>query len=404
MSGTAHADSECRSCSLLSIPGSKRCLSCSRNSYADIDSAGEIRCSECPNGTWAPAASVGRDSCRTRRRCTAQDVQVMYRLPRNISGSRPATFCHNNKTTIKAMWRLPKTCQSDMGPKALAGFDGGPFQLHACPPCQPNEWRPTGGACVKRQSAACSPPRYAVPILYIKYWHMWPKNVTSWIWGRSDLQAHPHAWQRAINGGAAVVGSAYLGEEMDAYSDQALLTFDVDLTTSGEVTFALEEEPIGSWGQSGALYVDHQPREAELLDRSGARSRWKLKLSPGWHWVTWVWRYKGPQPEEQAADAWTSVAAGSGLRLLNVTVTNARGDLPVFQQLQPAFKLECLIMFVRGGSFQTTPNACGISILNHLFSQSKRDVRPYDGIIPVGEGEILHFLLSSGTNYMLLNW
>ena len=31
VSGTAHADEECHSCSLLSSPGSQRCLSCSRN-------------------------------------------------------------------------------------------------------------------------------------------------------------------------------------------------------------------------------------------------------------------------------------------------------------------------------------------------------------------------------------
>ena len=110
------------------------------------------------------------------------------------------------------------------------------------------------------------------------------------------------------------------------FSDQALLTLDVDLTTSSELIFGLEEEPLGAWGQGGALYVDHQPREAEMVTESGTTSVWKLKLNPGWHWITWVWRYKGPQPEEQAADTGV-VGQGSGLRLLNISVTHVRGGL-----------------------------------------------------------------------------
>ena len=436
VSGTAHADEECHSCSLLSSPGSQRCLSCSRNQYlgtwliwliyaigaetkrrvpwsklgwyidhiggwwsicfyvhmcaptikismddhttyimfwpwlmcwylfifpispgmimmmipiqvmfafflvpgdgclsdcktryAELDDAGVIRCSKCPAGTWAPAASVGRDSCRTRRQCNAQDVQVLY-LAANAS-MRSSSICRNNHTNIRVRWRKPKTCKSEIGAKELAGIRGGALTPQACPPCQPNQWRPKGGACVNRPAARCSPPLYAVPMSVIKYWHSWPKNVTSWIWGRSVSEDHPHAWQLMADGRAAVVGSAYLGEEVDEFSDQALLTLDVDLTTSSDLIFGLEEEPLGAWGQGGALYVDHQPREAEMVTESGTTSVWKLKLNPGWHWITWVWRYKGPQPEEQAADTGVVVGQGSGLRLLNISVTHVRGGPPV---------------------------------------------------------------------------
>ena len=292
-----------------------------------MDSKGVIRCVKCPANTWAPAASKGQESCRTRRQCTAQDVEVFYH-PGNLSGahSSSGSYCRGNHTTIRARWRRPVTCISAKSPKRLVGITGGPWKPKPCPPCQPNQWRPNGEICVNRPQPRCSPPLYAILISRIKYWHTWPQNFTSWIWGRSS-QDEPHAWKLRPDGNGAVVGSAYLGEEADSYADQALLTFSVDLTTAGELVFALEEEPAGAWGQGGALYVDHQPREADRIGNIPSGHTWKLKLKAGWHSVTWVWRYKGPQPEEQAADADAQGSQGSGVRLLNVSVTNARGGL-----------------------------------------------------------------------------
>lgn len=325
VSGTAHSDSECRSCSLLSSPGSGRCLSCSRDQFSEMDSKGVIHCVKCPANTWAPAASKGQESCRTRRPCTAQDVEVFY-LPGNLSGahSSPGSFCRNNRTIIRARWRRPVTCISAQSPKRLVGITGGPRKPKPCPPCQPKQWRPNGEICVNRPQPRCSPPLYAILISRIKYWHTWPQNFTSWIWGRSS-QDEPHAWKLRPDGNGTVVGSAYLGEEADSYADQALLTYNVDLTTAGELVFALEEKPAGAWGQGGALYVDHQPREADRIGNIPSGHTWKLKLKAGWHSITWVWRYKGPQPEEQAADADARGSQGSGVRLLRVSVTNARG-------------------------------------------------------------------------------
>lgn len=38
---------------------------------------------------------------------------------------------------------------------------------------------------------------------------------------RSPAEDHPHAWQRTADGRSAVVGSSFLGEEVESYTDQA---------------------------------------------------------------------------------------------------------------------------------------------------------------------------------------
>ena len=37
------------------------------------------------------------------------------------------------------------------------------------------------------------------------------------------------------------------------------------LVSSGELTFVLEERPVGAWSSAGALYVDHAPRVPQVV-------------------------------------------------------------------------------------------------------------------------------------------
>ena len=133
------------------------CLSDCKTRYAELDDAGVIRCSKCPAGTWAPAASVGRDSCRTRRQCNAQDVQVLY-LAANAS-MRSSSICRNNHTNIRVRWRKPKTCKSEIGAKELAGIRGGGINAPSMSsmPTQPVEakrWCMCEPSCCKVFSTA----------------------------------------------------------------------------------------------------------------------------------------------------------------------------------------------------------------------------------------------------------
>ena len=77
----------------------------------------------------------------------------------------------------------------------------------------------------------------------------------------------------------------------------------------------------------GSVCFDARPCIAAPLEVSrNGLLHCTLWLDAGWHWITWVWRYSGL--EEQAADGADGQAAGgSGLRLLNVSVTNVQGAL-----------------------------------------------------------------------------
>ncbi|CAJ1358516.1 unnamed protein product [Effrenium voratum] len=313
LSGSGHGDLSCRSCSVLSSPGSTRCQGCGRDSFAEVLPSGRVSCQLCPNGTWAPPSSMGPEACQARRECTAQDAVVVYRAENG------QVACSGNTTSANVVWRQPQTCISQRTAQQVAGLG----KKVTCPPCQPYMWRPSGSRCANRPARPCAAPKYAMPISLVKYWHLWPRNFTSWIWGEVKEEEQPHAWQLAPDGQATVVGSAFLGEEVQARADQALLTYDVTLVSSGELTFVLEERPVGAWSSAGALYVDHAPRVPQVVSRNGLL-HCTLWLDAGWHWITWVWRYSGL--EEQAADGIDGQAAGgSGLRLLNVSVTNVQG-------------------------------------------------------------------------------
>ncbi|CAK9083649.1 Endosome/lysosome-associated apoptosis and autophagy regulator 1 [Durusdinium trenchii] len=323
VSGTGHADSECRSCTLLSSPGSQRCLSCGRNEYAALDQPGRVHCVHCPANTWAPAGSASPESCKPRRRCTPQDVELVYRAPQGKTGA----WCQGNRTSLRGFWRSPKVCAGDSSPLQVA-LQTEVTQAKVqkpCPPCQPFQYRPNGKQCVPRPAVTCREPQTAMPALEIVHWHRWPQNFTSWVWGRSPAEDHPHAWQRTADGRSAVVGSSFLGEEVESYTDQALLMFDVDLVGPGELFFTLEEKPSGAWQRRGGLYVNHEPREAQLVGTVNGRASMKMSLPSGWHWITWVWRYHGPVSEESSSDAWVPPDELMGVKLWNVTVTNVRG-------------------------------------------------------------------------------
>ncbi|CAE6931148.1 ELAPOR2 [Symbiodinium natans] len=329
VSGTAHGDLTCRSCSVLSSPGSGHCQTCGRDQYSEVQ-VDRILCRKCPRGSWAPAGSVGSDSCQVRRTCTVQDAQIVYRAWNSSkAAASDSVFCRGNKTMVHAVWRQPMTCQTTLSANAMVGITTN-NRVRQCPPCQPFRWRPNGGTCVNRPARTCPAPKFALPVLKVNRWEVFPENFTSWIWGRPSVEDQSHSWQLAPDGSAVEVGTAFLGGGgaeaealLSARADQALLTLDVSLANPGRMKFTLEEKPAGAWSAAGALYVDHEPQQPEVVLLDG-RLHFSLRMEPGWHWVTWVWRYTGPKLEEQAAD--TSLQQeGSGLRLLNVSVTNVVG-------------------------------------------------------------------------------
>ncbi|CAE7153333.1 MORN3, partial [Symbiodinium pilosum] len=155
-----------------------------------------IRCRHCPTGSWAPAGSVGADSCQARRTCTGKDVQILYRAWKGSSEPSDSVFCRGNKTTAVAVWRQPMTCTTTRSPSQLAGITAS-NRDRDCPPCQPFQWRPTGGSCVNRPARACPAPKFALPILIVNRWEVFPQNFTSWIWGRPSVEEQSHSWQLA---------------------------------------------------------------------------------------------------------------------------------------------------------------------------------------------------------------
>lgn len=321
ISGTAHSDLECRSCSLLSSPGSQRCLSCGRDQYAEAGAQG-VRCLHCPAGSWAPAASIGSEACRPRRACTEQDVKVEYRAAQGM--------CMENKTRVRARFRQPRVCSSEKTALQLAGLSQ---SLVSCPPCQPNRWRPDGRRCVNRPAPQCQAPLYSTAMLSITQWHNWPRNFSSFIWGRSTTEDPAHSWQRRLDGHSVVVGSEFLGREVDLQSDQALLVARVHLTSPGELIFLLRDSPPGAWQLQGGLYVNHMPRSVTSSPTAdGLYQVFKTDLKAGDQEITWVWRY-GLTDSQPAADA----QQATGAELFNVSVSNARGAPKVCRSCPPQY-------------------------------------------------------------------
>ncbi|CAE7520479.1 MORN3, partial [Symbiodinium sp. CCMP2456] len=256
--------------------------------------------------------------------------RIVYRAWNGTAQPSDSIFCRGNKTMVHALWRQPKTCQTTSTADELAGITVN-NRVRGCPACQPFQWRPRGGSCENRPARACPVPKFALPILKVNRWEVFPANFTSWIWGRPSVEDQSHSWQLAPDGSAVEVGTAFLGGGgaeaealLSARADQAILGLDVSLASPGALKFTLEEKPAGAWSSAGALYVDHEPRQPQEVSVKGGRLQFKLRMEPGWHWVTWVWRYTGPKLEEQAADA-SQQQEGSGLRLLEVSVTNALG-------------------------------------------------------------------------------
>ncbi|CAE7366954.1 MORN3 [Symbiodinium sp. KB8] len=279
--------------------------------------------------------SAGLAQCKMYRALARSESGckwIVYRAWNGTAAPSDSIFCRGNKTMVHALWRQPKTCQTTSTADELAGITAN-NRVRGCPACQPFQWRPRGGSCENRPARACPAPKFALPILKVNRWEVFPANFTSWIWGRPSVEDQSHSWQLAPDGSAVEVGTAFLGGGgaeaealLSARADQAILGLDVSLASPGALKFTLEEKPVGAWSSAsaGALYVDHEPREPQEVSVKGGRLQFKLRMEPGLHWVTWVWRYTGPKLEEQAADA-SQQQEGSGLRLLEVSVTNALG-------------------------------------------------------------------------------
>eukprot|EP00931_Biecheleriopsis_adriatica_P101375 TRINITY_DN76528_c0_g1_i1.p1 TRINITY_DN76528_c0_g1~~TRINITY_DN76528_c0_g1_i1.p1 ORF type:complete len:1173 (+),score=188.80 TRINITY_DN76528_c0_g1_i1:49-3519(+) len=335
ISGTSHADYTCRSCSAVSALEGSHCGVCPRNKYGLVlDEGMAIRCRNCPSGRWSPPASIGESSCQARRPCTRSDITISYFLPtaadpfglaRRIAGD----ICRDNKTRVHVSWRLPITCDTQAADRFALASMSTDAEERTCPPCQPLQWRPSGAACVNRPAKSCPRPTYAVPHLIVNQWHIWPRNVTSLIWGKDGRQEH--SWQLASDGSSVVVGSAFIGgggaeieSLLTSRGDQALLKLDVNLTSAGLLEVFIEERPPGAWKTAGALYIDHEPLQPDTEDVVGSLRRMTLGVAEGWHWVTLVWRYQGPEVDEVSAD-FSPFEGGSGLRLLNFSLTNVAG-------------------------------------------------------------------------------
>ncbi|CAE8626224.1 unnamed protein product, partial [Polarella glacialis] len=358
ISGSDYADRECHNCfGISSNAADGRCEQCERDEYAEVVSTSS-RCVPCPAGYWASPGSVGSSSCHERRACTAQDVEATYAAIQDTAGqggATPGPICRGNLTMARVRWRQPMTCNPKR-PGSIALQDvsstGELGEQQPCPPCQPHEWRPTGSACEPLRSQSCPPGLHALPERVVSYWHVWPRNFTGWIWGAGgeDTEDQSHGWQLSRNGAAAVVGTAFIGGggaeivsliNSEARADQACLTMDVTLESRGVLRFFVEVQPSWAWGQAAALYVDHEPRIVQFSEdeeEPAAVREIVLNLEAGQHAITWVWRYDwAMEDDEEPGDSDYGVEldeeevkvetapAGSGLRLLNISVTNVAG-------------------------------------------------------------------------------
>lgn len=337
VTGTAHADLECRSCRGASGHGDRGCEACGRDSYLEVRVAGNTTaCRPCPAELWSVPGSVGIQSCHARRACMQQDMERSYSAFEIINGSRQAVrgeSCRRNQALVSYSWRRPTTCD----PTRAGSVPLPQPSVEPCPACQPHETRPTGGAC-KSVTKTCPQGSYQMRELVVSHWYTWPNNFSTEVWGEmatADGEPFGRDWRLEADGSAVAVGTAFSSGvaelwaalSPEAHVDSAFLHLDVALYNPGNLSFYLESKPTGAWGRAGSVSVNGTRSSGVHFQGDASHGAphglflVTLPLPVGLHRITWSWHYHSDlESTDEGMDA-----AVSGLRILNVSVLHAVG-------------------------------------------------------------------------------
>lgn len=356
--GTAHADYQCWPCSsgVGPLAAAQQCGVCGHGTYLStgtLEADGSTSCLPCPRGTWSLPGAVGEEACQRRRACERMDVEVTYTAVEELSNGSsrelPGRHCHGGRSLVRHRLKEPSTC--DLTHPDSVSLQ--PDSMEACPECQPHMSRPNGEDCVA-EVMHCDAGSYPVRELVISRWQVWPKNVSTEIWGglgtrggssqgtatsRASADPFHRSWQLAPlseegaagEPGAVVVGSAFtaardaaLAAQRGGHVDASLLHLDVVLEAPGELRFTFQMEPAGRWGSLASLLVDGSPAvglSVPTTPSAGPQQASLPELPAGRHRLTWKWQYI-----EGASDG--GAQTGSGVRISSISVTNAQDAPP----------------------------------------------------------------------------